>query len=157
MNLKGVAMTLQLLHHFGAAYICCGQYSLSCFMDFSEPVNFSRLNGLTLLFPTQMSINLQQIHFKEVAITVQIFSTGLSTCPIREMTLYSKLVRNNNALLLWSSGQEGLIHWHYSNLTKPYVVYFRVTKSTIRILLIIVFELVRPLLLLLLLLGCQLG
>ena len=30
--------------------VCCEQYSLLWFMDFSELVNFSRLNGLTLLF-----------------------------------------------------------------------------------------------------------
>ena len=40
-------------------------------------------------------------------------------------------------------------------LTKPYVVYFRVMKSTIRSLLHIVFKSVQPPLLLLL--GCQLG
>ena len=92
-----------------------------------------------------MSINFQQSKTDPIwrGITIQIFSTGSSTCPIRAM------------LLLWSSGQEGLTHWQYDNLTKPYVIYFSVVKSTIRILLHIVFESVWPPLLLLL--GCQFG
>ena len=54
------------------------------------------------LFSTQMSINLQQSKMDPFrrGITIQIFSTGSSTCPIRAMTLYSKLVKNNNATTL---------------------------------------------------------
>ena len=54
------------------------------------------------LFPTQMFINLQQSKTDpfQRGIIIQIVSTGSSTCPIRVMTLYSKLVKNNNATTL---------------------------------------------------------
>ena len=50
------------------------------------------------LFPTPMSINLQQSKMGLFwwGITIQIFLTGSSMYPIRALTLYSKLVTNNN-------------------------------------------------------------
>ena len=60
-------------------------YSLLYFMDFAEPVNFSRQNGLTLLSfqlkcPSIYS-SIKWIHFEESGITIQNFQLARPCAP----------------------------------------------------------------------------
>ena len=153
MNLKGKVTTFQLSATPLWSSIYCGQYSLLHFMDFSELVNFYRLHSLTLLSSQLKCSSITSDLFRR-GITIQILSTGSSMCRIRVMTLYSQLVKNNNATTPVRAGRLNPLTQQQLNKVIRHLLQQGEINQKI-ILYHIVFKLVRPLLPLPL--GYQLG